>query len=57
MRSTISSRLIPSLFGPICAAATLMWRAMFVSFAVSVPTLIPHSDGLGKRRTPAGSRI
>ena len=52
MRSTISSRLIPSLFGPICAAATLMWRAMVsVSFAVSVSPLIPHSDGRGKGRT------
>src|SRR5580704_1818736 len=28
MRSTISSRLVPSLLGPICAAATLTWRAM-----------------------------
>src|SRR2546425_11115325 len=26
MRSTISSRLVPSLFGPIWAAATLIWR-------------------------------
>jgi hypothetical protein len=29
-------------------------HGVFVSFAVSVPTLIPHSDGRGKGRTPAG---
>ena len=67
MRSTISSRLVPSLLGPICAAATLMWRAMDLSFREFIrhpraaaqvrEHLDQHGRGTARRWSPrAGSR-
>src|SRR5262245_31082122 len=52
MRSTISSRLTPSLFGPIWAAATLIWRGMTILLRTSVAgadaPVIPQSPIVGK---------
>src|SRR4029079_4940135 len=43
MRSTHSSRVVPSLIAPICAAATFTYRDMVISSKSS-------ADGAGERR-------
>src|SRR5688572_12198532 len=45
MRSTMTSRGVPSLFGPIWAAATFTWRGMVTLLSSDLHDLLVHAGG------------